>query len=371
MTAELVVLNNANPDINVIMRLAHALRNGKLVVIPTETVYGIAANYDNHETMQKLRKLKKREDNSPFTVHLHSFEQLKNYIDKIPDIVQMLADKYWPGPMTLVFPKIGKHGLGFRVVNSKITQQILRLADVTIVATSANLSKQAPALSGLEAMEKIGKYVDIVVESGFAQFQEASSVILVGNQTYKISRDSIIGAENVRNTVKRTVYFLCDANRIRSVMAKAFLLKMMDDEGFQLFAPAIVPSDNPKGSRKKAPLFERVLEVESAGLFAISGEPILESANKVLEEFSALKYVPNHKSKLFEQSMLEDADEIYVMTKPQLKQVQAYDGGFASKVHLLSPDNKKISDPSGKSVEAHRKTARKIISALKHRFFND
>ena len=121
MTAELVVINNTNPDINVLIRVANALRNGKLVVLPTETVYGIAGNFDNPETMQKLRKLKKRDKNSPFTIHLHSVGQLQNYVTPIPDIVQKLTDKYWPGPMTLVLPKLGKHGLGFRVVDTKIT----------------------------------------------------------------------------------------------------------------------------------------------------------------------------------------------------------------------------------------------------------
>ncbi|MCD4656363.1 MAG: threonylcarbamoyl-AMP synthase, partial [Planctomycetes bacterium] len=193
MTAKLVVLNKANPDMNVIMKVANALRDGKLVVLPTETVYGIAANYDNSETMQRLRKLKERDENSPFTLHLHDFEQVNNYIEHIPDIACKLAEKYWPGPLTLVFPKIGNQGLGFRVVDSRITQQILRLAQVPIVATSANLNKQTPTLSGLEAMEKIGEYVDIVIESGYAQLQEASSVIIVGDQTYKIVRDSIIG----------------------------------------------------------------------------------------------------------------------------------------------------------------------------------
>ena len=153
-------------------------------------------------------------------------------------------------------------------------------------------------------------------------------------------------------------------------MAKAFLLKMMDEEGNRLLSPENKLQDINNNNRPNASSYERVIDVESAGLFAISGETILEGASKVLEEFSALKYVKEHKSQLFEQSMLEDADEIYVMTKLQLKQVLAYDRRYASKVHLLSPDNKKIPDPSTKSLEAHRKTARKILSAIRQRFFN-
>ncbi len=353
MKPEVLVINRKHIDVNIIQRAAKALRAGKLVVMPTETVYGIAANADSASAMRRLRKLKNRMDEKPFTFHLDDLDKVHTYISDISAPGKRLMNRYWPGPLTLIFPHIGPLGLGLRVVGDKIAQKIISAANVPIVATSANLPDEKPAITGFEAKKSIGSFVDIIIEAGTAQFQDASAVVAVAKQAFNIKREGVIGAANILKTAKIKIYLVCTGNVVRSPMARALLLHLIDQD-----AKALLGEN-----------FRRALQVETAGISSAVGEPVSKNALEVLKEFQADDYVKGHRAQTFHRGMLEDADKIFVMTKSQLKIIRGYDRHLAPKVHLLDPENKGISDPAGKSKEAHRKTARKILQALQKRFF--
>ena len=106
------------------------LKKGGLVVIPTETVYGLGANATRTESVKKIFKLKKRPKNDPLICHVNSLDKVKKYVKNVPENAQILAEKFWPGPLTIIFeknnliPDITTSNLtsvAFRVPQKKIT----------------------------------------------------------------------------------------------------------------------------------------------------------------------------------------------------------------------------------------------------------
>ena len=127
---------------------AEILKNGGVVAIPTETVYGLAGNAYDPKALAKIFEAKKRPHFDPLIVHISAIEELSNVALEVPEVAKKLAKAYWPGPMTLVLPKkdcipdLATSGLptvAVRFPNHPIAQKIIRLAGVPLAAPSANL----------------------------------------------------------------------------------------------------------------------------------------------------------------------------------------------------------------------------------------
>ncbi len=132
--------------------LAKAVRQlnaGALVAIPTETVYGLAANAFNDEAVQAIFRTKNRPANNPLIIHLKNTDELSTVAQNIPDLAWQLAKKFWPGPLTLILEKqnhisdfvsAGLPTIAVRVPNHKLTLKLLKKLDYPLVAPSANRS---------------------------------------------------------------------------------------------------------------------------------------------------------------------------------------------------------------------------------------
>ena len=123
------------------------LEAGKLVAIPTETVYGLAANAFNETAINSIFKLKKRPKNNPLIVHVKSIDSLESIVNTIPNKAKQLAEQFWPGPLTLILPKnpnlsqtitAGKDTVAVRIPNHPLTLELLNKIDFPLVAPSAN-----------------------------------------------------------------------------------------------------------------------------------------------------------------------------------------------------------------------------------------
>ena len=123
------------------------LNKGGLVAIPTETVYGLGGNALNLESVDKIFNLKNRPNNDPLICHTNSISKIEKYVNEIPDVAYKLAEKFWPGPLTLIFEKkdiipnkttSNLKTVGFRIPNKEITLDLLKNIDYPISAPSAN-----------------------------------------------------------------------------------------------------------------------------------------------------------------------------------------------------------------------------------------
>ena len=130
-------------------RAAEILRAGGLVGIPTETVYGLGANGLNPEAVRAIFKAKGRPQDNPLILHIPEASWLERYCENIPPQAWALAQRFWPGPMTMILPRkalvpdevtAGLETVGMRCPSHPLCQEIIRLADIPVAAPSGNTS---------------------------------------------------------------------------------------------------------------------------------------------------------------------------------------------------------------------------------------
>ena len=122
------------------------LSKGEIVAVPTETVYGLAANIFHEDAIAQLFKVKNRPFSDPLIVHIHSLEQLQS-IAYIPETLHALSDKFWPGPLTIILQKkpsisdkitANKNTVAVRMPSHPLLREILQTGDLALAAPSAN-----------------------------------------------------------------------------------------------------------------------------------------------------------------------------------------------------------------------------------------
>ena len=189
------------PREDVIERCAQILSNGGLVVFPTETFYGIAADSQSADGLERLAKLKGREAEKPFPLIISSADQLGSLVSGISKFVHKIIDLHWPGPLTLVMPaRPGVHprllsdnnGIGIRISPWPIAAALARALDRAITATSANLAGGPPAKTVAELDPAVVEAVDIVLDGGPTPGGLASTVLDVRTYPPKVLRQGPI-----------------------------------------------------------------------------------------------------------------------------------------------------------------------------------
>lgn len=208
METRLIHTDPTHPDPEVIERAGRVLRAGGLVVIPTETVYGLAADALNPEAVGRLRAAKGRPDTKPLPVMLADSGGMAGFARDIPPTAFPLAGAFWPGPLTLVLRAddrvseaihAGSGKVGLRVPDNAVAQGILRAAGRPLVLTSANLSGGADATTAGEAMEALGGRVDLIVDAGPSRLGRPSTVLDLTAQPPRILREGGVSAERLRD----------------------------------------------------------------------------------------------------------------------------------------------------------------------------
>ena len=151
---------------------AELLQKGELVALPTETVYGIAADARNGAAVEKIFEAKGRPQDNPLIVHICGMQMLDGIVSEVPARAQKLAAAFWPGPLTMVMPKgsevspvtcAGLDTVGVRMPSHPVVQAVIRQSGVAFAAPSANLSgKPSPtnAADTLADMDGGGRICD-------------------------------------------------------------------------------------------------------------------------------------------------------------------------------------------------------------------
>jgi L-threonylcarbamoyladenylate synthase len=182
------------------------LKNGKVIAIPTDTVYGLAVDAKNFEAVENLYRLKKREKNKPLAIFLKNLEQIKKLFI-VEDVTKKLIEKYLPGKLTIVakikdktdiklaknLNEIDDDFLGFRVVDSFFIKKLFNEFDVILAVTSANISGNKVANSPSEII-KIFPQIELII-SGDLLENSASTVVKIDNSQLTIIRESAIKIE--------------------------------------------------------------------------------------------------------------------------------------------------------------------------------
>ncbi len=168
-----------SPRIVGIAEAARILRSGGLVVFPTETVYGLGADATNPKALEQLNRVKGRPPEKPYSLHLHSPEQMRPYLSTIPPVAQRLIEQFWPGPLTIILPGNDGKTVGFRLPDHPIARAFLKACDVPVAAPSANRSGSPPPTDIQEVLVALDGAVDCMLDGGPTKLGRESTVVEV------------------------------------------------------------------------------------------------------------------------------------------------------------------------------------------------
>lgn len=187
------------------------LKNGKLVVFPTETVYGLGANALLEEAVSGIFTAKGRASDNPLIAHISSLDMLDKLVTAVSSIEKLLMDKFWPGPLTIVLPKkeevpynvtAGLETVGVRMPSNKIAQKLIEYAGIPVAAPSANISGKPSGTNIEDIKEELWGRVDYVIDTGMTDIGVESTVVQVIDDCINILRPGKVTAEDLRQVAK-------------------------------------------------------------------------------------------------------------------------------------------------------------------------
>ena len=197
-----------------VKRAAEVLRRGELAAIPTETVYGLAANAFNPAAVARIYAAKGRPGHNPIIVHVASAELARACAASWPEAAQKLATTFWPGPLTLVLPRSAKmpdivtaggSTVGIRWPQHPFMQAVIRECGFPLAAPSANLSNQLSPTSAEHVAKQLGELLPLIVDGGHRAVGIESTVVDVSGEVPTVLRPGIISAAQIEEALGRAV----------------------------------------------------------------------------------------------------------------------------------------------------------------------
>jgi len=190
------------------------IARGGIIAFRTDTFYGLGADPLNREAVLKLKELKGREDHKPILVVISERDQLERFIVNRTPAFDVLAERFWPGPLTL----IGKAApglppeltavtetVGVRMPDDDGVRALVRGCGGAVTATSANLSNQAPAKTAADARDYFGDLIDLIVDGGPARTDLPSTVVDVSNVEPQLVREGVIPWSDIQTALQSGV----------------------------------------------------------------------------------------------------------------------------------------------------------------------
>jgi len=184
-----------------IRKVGRVILQGGVAAFPTETFYGLGADARNEEALQKIFQLKGREENKPLLLLIGDRDWLSGLVRNIPPVAGRLMEKFWPGPLTLVFeasPRLsalltgGTGTVGVRLSPHPVAQALIQAVGRAITATSANLSGQPSASVAAEVFRELGNRVDAILDGGQTAGGLGSTVLDLSSPAPRIIRRGVI-----------------------------------------------------------------------------------------------------------------------------------------------------------------------------------
>ncbi len=210
-----LTVDRDNPDLGLMQEAAALILAGELVAFPTETVYGLGANAFDAAAVDKIFAAKGRPASDPLIAHIYVIAQLAQICHSVPDVTWDLAQAFWPGPLTLVLPKqdcippnvsAGLPTVAVRMPNHRVPYLLLRLADVPIVAPSANLfSRPSPTLAQ-HVLDDLNGRIPLILDAGPTDIGVESTVLDLTQETPMILRPGGLPIEQLRTVVPAVRY---------------------------------------------------------------------------------------------------------------------------------------------------------------------
>jgi protein-tyrosine-phosphatase/tRNA A37 threonylcarbamoyladenosine synthetase subunit TsaC/SUA5/YrdC len=363
------------------MRAVAALQAGKLAILPTETVYGIAVNLHSPEARRAARAIKaaaagdgaqEKAAQSPWVLHLAGSEDVLEWVPHVSAIGRRLVTKALPGPVAFQIKlpaedvEAARQRLGaaweetlvdgaitFRVPDLGPTQQVLAAVKAPVAIIGAGTAAQPGVFETAEIPQTLLQGADgggaaVVLDAGPTRYRRSSTLVRIEGEQYSVVRPGVIDERIIHRFADMTIVFVCSGNTCRSPMAAALAAKQLADK------LGIPPGELPL----------RHIVVQSAGLHAARGMRAALEAVDTVKEFGA--DLTAHFSQPATADLLRRADVIYTMTDAHREEILDLVPGAEKKTFRIDPDED-VADPIGSGLSVYQQVASRLNTLLKQR----
>lgn len=210
MRAEVVVMDDKNPDADAIQRAGKILKSGGLVAFPTETVYGLGGNALDPNASMRIYAAKGRPSDNPLIVHIAELDKLSEITEEIPEGAKILAEKFWPGPLTMILPKAdcvpmettgGLKTVAVRFPSDPTAQALIKAAGGFVAAPSANTSGRPSPTKAEHVIEDLGESIDMIIDGGPVGIGLESTIIDFTEEIPVVLRPGYISLEMLQDVL--------------------------------------------------------------------------------------------------------------------------------------------------------------------------
>lgn len=195
-------------------KAAELIKQGKIVIFPTETVYGIGTNGLDENAVRRLYEVKKRPLNKPISLLVSDMTMVDSIAKDITEIEYKIMEKFFPGPLTIILKKkdiipgiltAGKDTIGIRMPSGEIARKLVETAGVPIAAPSANISGEPSGTNLRKIMRHFEGKVDYCIDGGESELGISSTIIQVIEGNVKILRQGSITLEQINKILKKEI----------------------------------------------------------------------------------------------------------------------------------------------------------------------
>ena len=197
-----------------IARAAALLRQGEIIALPTETVYGIAADARNGSAVAKIFKAKGRPQDNPLIVHIDDVKMLPGLVSEFPERAQLLAAAFWPGPLTIIMPRgpqvadeccAGLDTVGIRMPSHPVVRQVIEASGCAFAAPSANLSGRPSPTTAQDVLADMQGRLPLILDGGPCAVGVESTVVSVVGEKPTLLRPGYITLEDLERALGEEV----------------------------------------------------------------------------------------------------------------------------------------------------------------------
>jgi len=207
-------IDPSNPRIDYLIEAARVIKYGGLVIFPTETVYGLGADAMNSLAVRKIFEAKGRPLDNPLIVHISDINQLNILSDNVKEEVYQLAEKFWPGPLTVVLYRservpyevcAGLETVAVRMPAHPVALKLIELSGTPIAAPSANPAGKPSPTSGEHVKRDMMGRVDVIIDSGETLYGVESTIIDITRDPPLLLRPGALPIEEIEKTIKKKI----------------------------------------------------------------------------------------------------------------------------------------------------------------------